>query len=415
MLTIIIGPNGSGKSLFAMHLLLKELLTTRRQIVTTLAVNLSALRELVNHRGGGFAADPFHRITRLVDADELGIFWRFRGHLHSDPTVFPNRLTVLGPFGDPTWQGYTDTGVCYFLDEAQVAFGARGWTARRKAKQGEERSRGQEFTDYQTQHRKVGDDVIAITPASSLLDAQFRVLSGECIVLQNWYRMKIKGFKPPPRIRWQSFTNCPPGQGEPCLASGSIYIDVKSLAGCYDTAAGVGYVGTQADTKRDVKGIPWWLIPAALLVVGFFVWRGLGYGMRYASNRGSHLLEGRSQPAPPKTERVETNSVTTIVGGGHPSAPDPKEISKIELEEEKPKAVSWGSTGSAACVVLDNGLTIQGTQLVEFWDSVLLDGQKFLKAPKSDPTERERSNDRRPPPSIQQTPARNPTPSMFRR
>lgn len=258
MLTIVLGPNGSGKSLWGMHQLIRILTTTNRMIVTTLAVNLSLLNEYLQKIGK--PADVLNRVL-VIDKVQLKTFWRVRGV--SPDGEYGMSPVVAGKFGDESWSSVPH-GIFYILDEIQVAFGAREWT-----------STGPEFVAYQSQHRKLGDDVIAISPASSLIEKQFRVLSHETIALSNQYQVKVGWFTAPKRIIYKIYSNCPPVPNEPPLGGGNIYIDAAGLAACYNTAAGLGIVGSTADKGRSVKGIPWWTLIPGVALVAFLAYFGL--------------------------------------------------------------------------------------------------------------------------------------------
>lgn len=280
MLTVILGRVGSGKSLYAMHLLIEELRHSQRHIVTTLSVDKAKLNDYVQRKYAKEDLDVCGRIHRLTK-EELRHFWRCRG---LSPVGVP---LYRGPFGDSTW-AYPDSGIAYFLDEAQEGFNARAWAAT-----------GVEFTSYGTQHRKLGDDVIAITPASGLLDKQFRMLCGECVTLENWYTRKLGWFRAPRMITWRKWLNCPPDQSESAVQSGRIYIDAAGLASCYCTEEGVGIVGRGADKGKVAKGVPWYMVFLIIAFVGFCAWSASALAMRAVSHRAGTTLQRSVGPPPP--------------------------------------------------------------------------------------------------------------------
>ena len=173
-----------------------------------------------------------------------------------------------------------------------MAFNAREWS-----------KRSGEFCEYQTQHRKFGDDVVAIAPSSMLLDKQFRLLSHECVCLRNLYQVKIGIWKAPRKIVWQSYENCPPAVGEEPIASGSIKIDAKGLAKCYRTQDGVGVVGAQADKGKEVKGVSIWWWAAIVPVVGLVAWLRL----RSMTSRGLNAMAGK-EPNVASTQNFSKSS-----------------------------------------------------------------------------------------------------------
>lgn len=336
-LLIAVGANGSGKSLWAMHQVEHYLINDHRTIVTSLPVHLDALNLYLQKKYADRAPDVLKRIV-IIGPELQRNFWRVRGNTFWDHghAPFP---ALRGPYGDTSWST-GDGGCIYILDEIQKSFGARQWT-----------QTGPEFVAYQSEHRHWSDDVIAITPASSLVEKQFRVLAAECVVLTNLYKLKVGMWKAPRKIVYRLYANCPPLPGEEPSFKGTIYIDAKALAGCYNTSQGLGIVGSRhADKGREAKGIPWYYGIAAALLLGFGTWQALRFimpsGAKHAANRlaishpsptvaaaagalslpllpGSHLTNNQaSSPAPLKRDTFEQT---------HPIALAPSPI-KAKLE-----------------------------------------------------------------------------------
>lgn len=308
MLSICVGPNGSGKSLWAVHQIIKFLMDDERLIVTSVALNLPRLNEYLQERHGQGAPDVMRRIL-LIDGEQMQKFWRFRGlrvaWTDGQEDSFAGVEPIeYGPFidlqdkgtvveeRDPRW-ARVDKGVIYVLDEIQTKFGARDW-----------QKTGPEFMAYQSQHRKYDDDVIAIAPASSLIDKQFRILSGECITLSNWYKLKVGLIKAPRKIHYSIYQNCPPQPSEPALSSGSFRIDGEGLASCYNTAAGLGIVGKDADKGKEAKGLPFYSLFGILILAGVIVWflmsRLVGYAANYGVRKAQVAKPVQSTNLPPE-------------------------------------------------------------------------------------------------------------------
>lgn len=291
MLTIVVGPNGSGKSLWCLHQIVFFLRRDplKRKIVTSVAVDPAKLNDYCQRHYGEEAPDVTTRLI-LINKDQQRTFWRYRSQEYDGE--YGIQLSPRGPFGDGSWQCH-DGGIIYILDEAQTTFGAREWT-----------KTGPEFCSYQSQHRHFSDDVIAVTPATALLDKQFRVLAGECVVLSNLYKLKVGIVKAPRQIRYQVYQNAPPAPAETPLSSGTLHIDGKGLAGCYDTAAGLGHIGGgQADKGQESKGLPFWTLFVGLfvaLVVSYFVLtQFLHWGAGKAMTKTRIATPPPAAPAPP--------------------------------------------------------------------------------------------------------------------
>lgn len=369
MLTIAVGVNGSGKSLWAMDQLVKELRRTNRQIVTTLAVDMGRLNEFLQKHYPKETIDVAGRIL-CIGKNEITKFWRYRGVDKAWGEYGPEPI-VRGPFGDESWS-VIDGGVCYIIDEAQVGFNARNW-----------QKVGTEFCDFQSQHRKLTSDVIAITPASGLLDKQFRLLAGECVLLTNLYQKSVSIWKAPRKIVYQVFGNCPPLPGETHSHKGSIYIDPEGLAGCYRTQDGVGIVGGEADKGRESKGIPWYYAFGLALVLALAGWWVAGKLMRFGVDAGSRALS-TSAPVVALTNMpgfaalgATLSSHTGGVVGASVLVDKIKSATPLPSKEEIPIATGWCRVGGVCEITDEEGRGIRGTNLVVQGRYVFLDGVKF--------------------------------------
>jgi hypothetical protein len=283
-LTIAIGPTGSGKSLFEMVLIDYFLRVDTRPIITTLAIIPENIAEFMQQEYGDRAPSNIaSRIIRIY-ADDLATFWRCRGIEYDGQYGYLTKK--LGRFGGPDWQ-VALPGVIYLLDELQVKFKAREFM-----------KNSGEFLDYQPQARKLGDTIIGVSPASSLLDKAFRDLANKCVVLQNMYKVRVKGFTAPRKIVGLVYQNCPPVKGEDHLEKIEFQIDARSkqgkgrlgLADCYRTQEGVGVSGLSADIGKIARGIPWWMIIPMALLAGLLVWKVLSMGLHGGLRWGFHKL-----------------------------------------------------------------------------------------------------------------------------
>lgn len=271
-LNIVIGPTGSGKSLFEMVLADMFLRTDTRVIITTLAIDVPRFSEWLAETYGDKAPSNIAARILRIDANDLATFWRIRGITYDgDYGYIPVKR---GRFGGEDWKAPT-VGVVYLLDELQVKFKAREFM-----------KNSGEFLDYQPQARKLGDTILGVSPASSLLDKGFRDLANQCIVLRNMYKLKVGMFTAPRKIIAQAYLNCPPAHGEEPLAKHEFTIDAKGLASCYKTQEGVGVIGIAADIGKVARGIPYWVIFPAALILGLVVWKLLSAGLHGGMNWG---------------------------------------------------------------------------------------------------------------------------------
>lgn len=369
MLTITVGPNGSGKSLWGMHQLERALLRDRRTIVTSLAVDLPALNEYMQRKYPKESIDVCNRVV-VIGKELQRTFWRVRGGKFDE--YYGRQPLVRGHFGDSSWRE-PDGGILYILDEIQTTFGARDW-----------QQRGGEFVEYQSQHRKLSDDVICITPASSLVEKQFRLLCGECCVLRNMYQVRMGMWKAPRKIVYKLYENCPPVPGEESFHKGDIYIDAKALAGCYRTQDGLGVVGSQADKGKEAKGIPWWVIIPIGAVGAFVLWYasssllhwGAGKGTQLASIGGKVPAPAIKTPAVVSAPAVQVSAVPVVQVA--PSLPVHFKDPEVKSARELTKVYGWCKANGRTFFDTEVGL-IEGQKMEDRGLTLVLDGQPFRR------------------------------------
>ncbi len=253
---IILGKPGAGKSLYGMHILIKQLRETQRNIVTNLPIRLDELNVYLNLK---FPDENLLLMSRLriMSDDEMSNYWKLRGpEIPAIPGSEPD--TILTPAFPNGHDG--GRGVCYILDEAHIAFNARDWS-----------TLARDCIKYMSQHRKLGDIIFPITQSVGNLDKQFRSVAEDYTVLRNEYTAKLGPFRGAGRFVRRSYYGEPQRNTEP-FETATFTIDRKGIAGCYDTARGIGVHGSKADIGRRAKGIPiWWVFPIviglAMLVV----------------------------------------------------------------------------------------------------------------------------------------------------
>lgn len=275
-LNIALGETGSGKSNFGMAVVEHFLMIDDpRPIVTTLSIQMPEFADYLQNKYGDRAPSNLaSKVLRIYEHD-LRKYWRIRGiQYDGDYGYGPRRV---GEFGGPDWQ-IAMQGVIYVLDEAYVAFQAREFM-----------KNGGEFLRYLPQARKI-DITVAISPASSLLDKAFRDMANQCIVLTNFYKIRVKGFTAQRKLGLRVFKNCPPVRGEECLQEMSLYIDAKGLSRCYKSEEGLGVIGTTADKGRVAKGIPWWMIIPIGIGAGLLIWLVITQGMHATTRWGLKKL-----------------------------------------------------------------------------------------------------------------------------
>ncbi len=267
----ISGKPGSGKSLYGVHLLLKEITQGHRNVVTNLPLHPGRLNEYLQQKFPDRDLRLLQRLTILTE-DQARTYWKFRGE--DDGKL----------------------GVMYQLDELHLFFGARDWM-----------QTGRDCLHYLSQHRKLGDVVIAITQSVSNVDKQFRSVAEDFTVLRNEYTAKFGPFRGRGRFVRKTYLSEPTGGGhqEP-FETASFTLDVKGIASCYDTAKGIGIHGNAADKGRKASGWSiWWTIPLGIGVAslaGIIPWvmaKGAARIVAPAPGAGAKGAPDRQDGVPP--------------------------------------------------------------------------------------------------------------------
>ena len=208
----------------------------------------------------------------------------------------------------PDYSVVKDRGVMYVIDEVHNFFGARQWA-----------ETGRDVLFYLSQHRKLGDTVVCITQAINNVDKQFRSVTQDFTFVRNLSKERYGIFKMPAYFVRKTFTSPPTETSKP-MESGTFTLDVRGLAACYDSAAGVGIHGRGADMLERGKGLHWsWFVLILAVVVGvlfFGVPRAIASMFKSSSPAGIV----RSSVAANSVPSVSPVSVAPVVVRG-PVAP----------------------------------------------------------------------------------------------
>lgn len=401
MLTLVTGPNGSGKSQFAMRLIVEELRKGTRYIVTSVCVKLPELSEYMSRKFPSEKVDVYSRVFVLTEMEQLRHFWRYTGPFKWGE--YGAEAVDLGEYGGAAWQAYVPPTL-YVLEELQVTFNSRDWAKTAK-----------EFTAFQTQHRHFGHDVVGITPALALVEKQFRILCGECVVLRNLYQARAGIWKHSRKIIYRKYANAPPLPGEAPTEAGDFTIDILGLANCYDTSGGIGHAaGRVADKGKESKGIPWkWGIAAAVVagVVVFFGMRQVlhgaaGYGKAKWLTHPGATVAGSGKSAEPVSVQTDqdqrrADAYGKVVEGlkayvrehSRASGGVGSELRYAPIEEVNtnlPVLVAYGGLTRKGAkegswvLVCESGRKFQGSEVLEVPQGLRVDGTLYRYEPRSD-------------------------------
>ena len=226
-----------------------------------------------------------------------------------------------------------DQGVCYFLDEWQEHF-----------QQADYNRFTREHSSALNQHRKFRADVWIASPFLSQLAKPYREIGQEFYTIRNsGYTVNGYGalsIRMPTKFFWNAFRRPPTSERDKPMVGGFFGLDVDGLHGCFDTAAGVGVSGGQADVGIKRRGHHWaWAVAAvvvALLVFKYAI--GGASGVVTWFFRPSRLGVNMAQPAKPVVHQPLAQ----------PAGPPPVRLPDFMLPpvpvKSKPKvAIEWVS------------------------------------------------------------------------
>lgn len=256
MIHFISGKPRGGKSLYAVRLVVEELVYGTRTVITNLPLKLPDLNEHIQKKYPDKLVNVVGRVILLND-DETGAFY----------TVRPNGVRIARISKDewkqglkPDYSHVNDGGVFYCVDEIHNFFNARAWA-----------ETGNDVLFYLSQHAKLGDTVICITQHIGNVDKQFRSVAQDFTYLRNLGKEKMGMFALPNLFVRKTYLQPATPEAEP-METGRFRLDVTGLGSCYDTAQGVGIHGRGADKTERRKGVPWWVfaVGAPVAIWGFF-------------------------------------------------------------------------------------------------------------------------------------------------
>lgn len=368
------GKPGGGKTYKAVDMIVKELRSTQRNIVTNVALNLPELAQYL-HDTYGETFNMRERI-RILSEEDLSQFWRFYGP-HSDQKITGKKL--VPHHSAPKTKGEEVRMVCrddfdcrngqpavfYVLDEIHTAFNARNW-----------QNTGDDVLYYNSQHRKLGDDVIAITQSLGNVDKQFKSVAQEFVVIRNHGKEKLPLlggiFRSVGIFSTSSYLDVPsPGGGSLCQETKVFRLDVKGLANCYNTAAGVGiHSHSGGDKNAKASGLhPAWVI-VFLILLGALLYKLPDWfaGAATSHARAKHMGVPMPTPTPANT--------ATNAGGKQPMVFQAK---PVQASPTLPQVV-MGQPGQATTPDQDKPkerFLVGASKLDGVWTVYLSDGSRY--------------------------------------
>ena len=348
MNTLIVGLPGNGKGLKGMQLLVDELRLGTRPVITNLAVEKwpwvtnkhKPERGLISYLQETYS-DDFNCVERIFRVSDEAIqnFYLYRAlsrakvkKLVAAHLVGYRQVTALdGVLDEQELHTHKDFQlyVCDHVmttdknlrkhcqnfnavllehsgphlniaDECWKFWPARGWQSTSDAD-----------VFYNAQHRHFGDDNLYLTQRHNDIDSIIVERCQNSIVMTHHGKMSLGIFRQPDLFSESVYQGRPMPSKEP-MSRRVFRLDVKGLGGCYDTSAGVGITGRSAADvgSRKIKGLPFWMMPVAVLLVLFVI----GYTIKFGASFVVGALNGKRKPvahvvAPAVAKKAETAAV----------------------------------------------------------------------------------------------------------
>lgn len=306
----ISGKPGGGKTLYSVRLIVEELVNGSRMVITNVPLNLGALNEYLQKEYPHHTISVIDRVWVLTD-EQTAEFWTYRPN-----GVRIERLSQADWKSGrmPSYAGAKDSGVFYAIDEVHNFFGARQWA-----------ETGRDVLFYLSQHRKLGDTVVCITQAIGNVDKQFRSVAQDFTYLRNLSKERYGIFRLPSLFVRKTYTTPATDTSDP-METGTFKLDVRGLASCYDSAAGVGIHGKLADSKERKKGfnLVWGMAGTVLLfcVIAFWAPEAIASFFRTDAERGIRRPgSGAVTNSPPPSSQGHAVTMPPAVRTGPSSVP----------------------------------------------------------------------------------------------
>lgn len=322
MINFVTGKPGGGKSLFSVRMIVDELRCTSRNIATNVALKMPDLLDYLNRKYG----QTFNAIgrVRILTNSECLAFWRFPAlGIDCNERVTVGELDgkkMIRPDFSPR-AGHP--GTLFLIDEIHEFFASRQWA-----------TTGQDALFYCSQHRKLQDDLICISQAMDNVEKQFRSVAQDFTILRNMGLEMIGGFRLPKKFLRRTYLDKPTPGATPSETAVMSY-DIEGLMSCYDTAAGVGILGRDADKKHQRRrGWPTWCVifPMAGLAAALYFFPYVsGWIVNWVVSPHGKAAEVVAKTVIPGAPEVRKVPVPVRSSSGNPEAR--QSSSEIPLDE----------------------------------------------------------------------------------
>lgn len=350
MIHFLIGKPRSGKSLRAAGIIVEQLTTTERIIVTNMRLDLAELQDYCDKKG--FKIHVFDRVREITD-EQTPFFFLYR-----EVSIDPSFATLGEPTdkkkgmvdytpvfdGDRFYVGNKKQnaegapsplkGVCYVLDEIHTHFPARDY-----------QRTGVHLPFYLSQHGKLNDMVLMITQNLKFCDPELYRAAQDFTYCRNRRLEKYGAFRGENKLEAKTYFS-PLTNPDAQAAAQVVTYKIDDIARCYDTSAGVGMPGGGvADGGQRAKGFPLKVAVAigVMLLVG--VWFVFAKILPHVTDKMlAPALGGKSEAAKNLAKPIIPHS---------PIAP-----SSESVEEQKVECEGYVLDGRRTLVFLSDGRTL---------------------------------------------------------
>lgn len=357
-LRMFVGKPGGGKSYGALLDIIEELVRGDRVVVTNLSILPGELNALLAVRHPEWAGDIHQRLV-LLTAEETKRFWLVRGPGPDGRLADVSREDEkAGRF--PDFASKAGPGCLYVIDEAHVPFDARGWA-----------ESGQSLTYYNSQHRKLNDELIFVTQFIELVDKRIRGFAQDYRFFRNnGVERVFTFFRLPAYFTCKVYQRPPSGMTDAPSETHRYRLDV-AIAACYDTSAGVGISGRRRPEVKKKGGLAvgWLSLPVfGLLAALYYVPELLSKGLTRATTLDRSEVPGSASVAAVSPVSAPVVVAPSSVSSAVVSAPDLTVSGVVRL-------------GGRINVILSDGrvLTERDAELQRVErNSVTIDGRKVF-------------------------------------
>jgi hypothetical protein len=177
--------------------------------------------------------------------------------------------------------------VCYIIDEVQV-FWPAGRTDKWLLKY---------ISDYLTQSGKLGDDVFFISSDIDEVDKSLLRKVDDWYECRNLGKEAWFGIRLPRYFQVRKYLRKPNFFSKP-MDTQTYPLNIETIGALYRTEAGVGILGTVADTKQRPKGIDWRLGAVAGFLLLLVVWAAINFGIKGLGSGVGSMVSKLSGTAP---------------------------------------------------------------------------------------------------------------------